>query len=80
VIEYRPSCGGGSCAACRGALGLDAVSCDGRWYCGPACAQGLGPARPEPAPRLYHRPARAFRARLPKELRAADQSDSSASK
>lgn len=71
--ETRPISGSGSCAACRGPLGLDAVKEGEVWYCSPACAQGLGPeARRERAvaePRLYHRPRRFFRKRRPKELR-----------
>jgi hypothetical protein len=71
VVEYRPACGGGSCASCLAALGLDAVKQDGRWFCCPSCAQGLAPERgSEPAdPKLYHRPARYFGRRRPKELR-----------
>jgi hypothetical protein len=74
VTEYRPSCGGGSCAACLGALGLDAVKQEGRWYCTPTCAQGLGPAadtQTVPDVALYNRPRRYFRKRAPKELRRA---------
>jgi hypothetical protein len=72
TTEYRPSCGGGSCAACLGALGLDAVKHEGRWYCTPTCAQGLGPAldtQTVAEPKLYNRPRRFFRKRAPKELR-----------
>jgi hypothetical protein len=71
VTEYRPSCGGGSCAACLGALGLDAVKHEGAWYCTPSCAQGLGPAADTQTvadPALYHRPRRFYRKRSPKEL------------
>jgi hypothetical protein len=72
VVEYRPACGGGSCARCLGALGLDAVKQGGRWYCA-SCAEGRAPeAGAEPVePRLYHRPARYFGRRRPKELRGA---------
>ena len=78
-VEYRPSSGGGSCAACRGALGLDAVRRrrgpdDHAWYCSPTCAHGMPPAgRRQPAvaePRLYNRPRRFHRRRRPKELRS----------
>jgi hypothetical protein len=81
VIEYRPTCGGGSCARCLAALELDAVKAGGRWYCCTACAQGLPPERETapPEPRLYHRPRRFFDRRAPKELRSA-HSASSASK
>ncbi len=79
-IDYRPSCGGGSCAACGAALGLDAVrqrrpGAEPVWYCSPGCAQGLpAAARRRPAvaePRLYNRPRRFHRKRRPKELRSA---------
>ncbi len=81
MIEHRPSCGGGSCAHCQGPLELDAVKVRGTWYCRTACAQGLAPERDGALPetRLYHRPARHFQKRLPKELRSA-QSASSISK
>jgi hypothetical protein len=71
VVEYRPACGGGSCARCLGELGLDAVKQDGLWYCCPSCAKGLPPERgASPAdPRLYNRPIRHFASRRPKELR-----------
>jgi hypothetical protein len=73
VIEYRPSCGGGSCAHCHAALGLDALREDGRWYCCTSCARGEDPERETTVPetRLYNRPARFFRRRRPKELRGA---------
>jgi hypothetical protein len=74
--DYRPAWGGGSCAACDGALALDALKGDdGRWYCCPACAQGLPPEAYRPAavpePALYNRPRRFFRKRRPKELRGS---------
>jgi hypothetical protein len=73
VIQYRPASGAGSCAHCLGELGLDALKQAGVWYCCHACAEGRAPERDAavPAPRLYHRPARFFRKRLPKELRSA---------
>ncbi len=73
MVEYRPS--SGSCARCRAALGLASVREAGVWYCSPACAAGrpsLAPHPPAvPEPRLYNRPLRHFRKRLPKELNAA---------
>ena len=73
VVDYRPSCGGGSCAACGDALDLDAVESGGVWYCSPACAQGLPVERRRtprvPEVRLYNRPRRFFGRRAPKELR-----------
>lgn len=71
MVEYRPSFGAGSCAHCLAALGLDAVKEDGRWYCCTSCARGLAPegAGAPLEPKLYHRPARYFGRRRPKELR-----------
>jgi hypothetical protein len=71
VIEHRPTSGGGSCAHCHGELGLDAVKEAGVWYCCASCARGGSPERGSAVPEtwLYHRPARFFRQRLPKELR-----------
>ena len=73
MIEYRPAQGAGSCEHCRGALGLDAVHENGRWYCCSSCARGLAPERENALDetKLYHRPKRFFRRRLPKELRSA---------
>ncbi len=74
-MDRRVSNGGGSCACCRGSLGLASLKRKGLWYCSSACAQG----RPEAEPRaarvpehwLYARPRRFFRARKPKELRSS---------
>jgi hypothetical protein len=65
----------GSCVRCQRKLDLASVKVDGAWYCRASCAAGLAPA-PD-APRvpeiaLLNRPRRAFRKRLPKELRAAE--------
>jgi len=66
----------GSCVRCGRALGLASALVDGRWYGNAACA-GEGPCaldqRPAAVPedRLYSRPRRHFRRRLPKELRTA---------
>jgi len=65
----------GSCARCGRALDLASALVDGRWYGNAACA-GDGPCVLEqrsavvPEERLYSRPRRYFRRRLPKELRA----------
>jgi hypothetical protein len=71
VIEYRPSSGGGSCAHCLASLNLDSVKSDGKWYCCTSCAEGRAPARGAAVaePKLYNRPMRHFKRRLPKELR-----------
>jgi hypothetical protein len=76
VIEYRPACGGGSCEHCHAPLGLDAVKEGGVWFCCASCARGQAPERGAAVlePRLYNRPARHYRARLPKELRSAGRS------
>ena len=67
--------GGGSCPVCRASLGLASVKQGGVWYCSPACAEGRNSSAPRaprvPEPWLYGRPRRFFRARLPKELKAA---------
>jgi hypothetical protein len=73
VVEHRPA-SGSSCPRCRDPLGLASVRSGGLWYCSSACADGRlpPPCRPAvPAPRLYGRPQRFFRARKPKELRGA---------
>jgi len=72
VIDHRPSSGGGSCARCRGNLGLASSKVSGVWYCGPDCGRGRVSGAP-PAPRvpeswLTARPRRFFRKRQPKEL------------
>jgi hypothetical protein len=66
----------GSCARCGRALGLASAKVEGRWYGNAVCATGAPcpldrrpPAVPEA--RLYSRPLRFFRKRMPKELRAA---------
>ena len=67
MIHTHPSCGGGSCAACRAALDLDAIKREGIWYCSPTCAQGLPTSEKRTVgiseARLYHRPRR-FRVML----------------
>jgi hypothetical protein len=68
----------GSCVRCQRKLDLASVKVDGAWYCRASCAAGVAPdsARvPEVA--LLNRPRRAFRKRLPKELRAAETDDGS---
>jgi len=73
-IDHRPANGGGSCARCRGSLGLASQKQGDLWYCSTSCADGRAPAAPRapgvPEPRLYARPLRFFRARRPKELRS----------
>jgi hypothetical protein len=75
MIDHRPIVGSGSCARCRDRLDLAAVKVGDVWYCSTACAEGrvaaerTTPSVPEPW--LYARPHRFFRARKPKELRAA---------
>jgi len=73
MVDYRPS--SGSCARCRAALGLVSVREGGVWYCSQACAEGRPSLAPHPPAvserRLYNRPLRFFRKRLPKELNAA---------
>jgi len=66
----------GSCARCGRALGLASAKVEGRWYGNAVCATEAPcpldrrpPAVPEV--RLYSRPLRFFRKRMPKELRAA---------
>jgi hypothetical protein len=65
----------GSCVRCGRALDLASAKVGGRWYGNEICATGAPcpldreePAVPEP--RLYSRPRRHLRRRLPKELRA----------
>jgi hypothetical protein len=74
-MDLCVSNGGGSCAVCRGSLGLASLKLHGVWYCSPACAEGRAPSgarRPRvPEPWLYARPRRFFRQRKPKELKAA---------
>ena len=73
MTEHRPA-NGSSCPHCRCALGLASVKAGGIWYCSAACAEGRLPTPRHPVvpePRLYGRPQRFFRARKPKELRAA---------
>ena len=77
-VERVPS--SGSCARCERALDLASAFVGGRWYGNAACATGAPcpldqrpPAVPEP--RLFCRPRRHFRRRLPKELRAAERED-----
>jgi len=71
-IERVVASGGGSCARCRGSLGLVSLKVAGTWYCDAACAEGRG-ARPRepgvPESWLYARPRRFFRPRRPKELK-----------
>jgi hypothetical protein len=73
VIEYRPASGGGSCARCLASLNLDAVKHEGLWYCCTSCAEGGAPERSAAVAetKLYNRPKRYFRRRLPKELRSS---------
>lgn len=66
----------GSCARCGRALDLASTRLDGRWYCSGDCALGGDPQveadrslRDEV--RLYPRPRRFMRRRMPKELRGA---------
>jgi hypothetical protein len=66
----------GSCARCGRSLDLASAKVDGRWYGNAICATGapcpLDERAPEvPERRLYARPARFLRKRLPKELRAS---------
>jgi len=74
-VDHRPANGGGSCARCRGSLGLASQKVADVWYCSTACADGRAAAEPRPPavpePRLYARPHRFFHARRPKELRSA---------
>ena len=76
-MDHCVSNGGGSCARCRGSLGLASLKLGGVWYCSSACADGRvsgEPAAPRvPEPWLYARPRRFFRARKPKELNAASR-------
>lgn len=65
----------GSCARCGRALDLASAKVDGRWYGNAICATDApcplvheAPAVPEA--RLYSRPRRYLRRRLPKELKA----------
>lgn len=71
MVDLVPA--SGSCARCRGALGLASVRRDGRWYCSAACAQDEPPTlRPRPVvPEdwLYPVPRRHLRRRPPLELR-----------
>jgi hypothetical protein len=69
----------GSCVRCQRKLDLASVKLDGAWYCRASCAAGVAP---EPAPRvpevaLLNRPRRAFKKRLPKELRGTEAGDAS---
>lgn len=66
----------GSCARCGRALDLRSVKVDGTWYGSPLCATEVPcPLDRHPAavaePRLYSRPRRYLRRRLPKELKAS---------
>jgi hypothetical protein len=74
-IDLRPANGGGSCARCRGSLGLASQKVAGIWYCSTACSDGRAVAEPRPPvvpePWLYARPRRFYGARKPKELRSA---------
>jgi hypothetical protein len=71
-IDHRPADGAGSCARCRGRLGLASLKRNGRWYCSSACAEGRVRVQPRqvavPEPWLYARPRRHFAGRRPKEL------------
>jgi hypothetical protein len=67
----------GSCARCGRALDLRSVKVDGRWYGSPLCATGAPcPLDRQPAavpePRLFSRPRRFLRRRLPKELNSSE--------
>jgi hypothetical protein len=73
-VERVPS--SGSCARCGRSLDLASAKVDGRWYGNAICATGapcpLDERAPEvPERRLFARPARFLRKRLPKELRAS---------
>ncbi len=66
----------GSCARCGRALDLTSVKVDGRWYGSPSCVTDAPcPLDRHPAavaePRLFSRPRRYLRRRLPKELKAS---------
>jgi len=75
VIDYRPADGGGSCASCRGRLGLASLKREGRWYCSSDCSEGRVRRAPRsvalPETWLYARPRRFFGRRRPKELNAS---------
>jgi hypothetical protein len=63
----------GSCARCGRALDLASAKVDGQWYGSPLCATDapcpIDRAAPVvPERRLYSRPRRHLRRRLPKEL------------
>lgn len=65
----------GSCARCGRALNLASAKVDGRWYGSPVCATDAPcPLDREAAavaePRLFSRPRRYLRRRVPKELNA----------
>lgn len=71
MIEHVPT--SGSCARCGRALDLAATCMGGRWYCSGDCA--LGAVIPDAEDRslreevrLYPRPRRFMRRRMPKEL------------
>lgn len=74
MIEHVAS--SGSCARCGRALDLASTCLDGRWYCSGDCALGT-PGQLEDdrslreEVRLYPRPRRFMRRRMPKELRSA---------
>lgn len=79
MIEHVAS--SGSCALCGRALDLASTCVDGRWYCSGDCALGgASPIEEERSlsdeVRLYPRPRRLMRRRMPKELRSADQRSS----
>lgn len=66
----------GSCVRCQRKLDLASVKVDGAWYCRASCAAGVAPDSvrvPEVA--LLNRPRRAFKQRLPKELRGTEAGD-----
>ena len=73
-IEQVPA--SGSCARCGRALDLASTCLDGRWYCSGDCALGSTAQVEEDRSlrdevRLYPRPRRFMRRRMPKELRSA---------
>ena len=73
-VDRVVSNGGGSCARCRGSLGLASLKMGDTWYCCTACAEGRhgDPRTPRvPEPWLYARPRRFFGQRRPKELKTA---------
>ena len=75
MTDHRPISGSGSCARCLETLGLASLKRGGVWYCSSGCAEGRVSGEPRkaqvPEEWLTARPRRFFRARAPKELRAA---------